>query len=589
MFILRDCGTGSGGFKAGNACAKGGEGGEGGGAGDGKPKGKSKPDYDKLEKELQVPASLLKEGILDVKGLQESIINVDNQIISDDAEMSEVDVEISDGEVEEIVYSYTVDGAQGEPINLDVNISIQKDYDSQEGYKTDEDGNVIATAAISFTLNADYTESGDPNLVGQGAKILTLVENSITHFMKTCPNQTDFNFSGVGQGRNGLARQLLYRRLAQRVAAKTGGKFVERSEVYTTKGKEYTSSNWYISRTPSRLPRPSEAHSIRAIDENAVYHFTYTYEPALVDPVSDKAAQKFWELDENEDRDCGTGAGGFKAGNACAKGGDGGGVSSSDITDAKVESFAAERDGGATLDSELGVLVPNNPAEIAKLHDKARKDLFDKIGEIKSDENFNEHNSATSAKQLSADAQEVAPAFQEMMTKAAEGKGETNYGDKACCMLKTEESMADKIGRYQKNYNMTQDQAAAVIPDAIRGTIILDNAQGVGDAARSLAESVRAGGGSIKFENKFNAESDSGYIGVHAIIKLPTASGGTINSEVQLHLRAVHDGKATSIKERAHSLYGKTRGTGLSPKTQAAAMSAMQLLFTAAAVAASGI
>lgn len=305
-FIIRDCGTGAGGFKSGNACAKGGGesgGGEGDSAGGDDDEDKFDADgnwikpptnYDKLAEELSLPASFLKEGIMDVEGIQEAKIKIDEDLITDDAEMSEIDLEISDGEVGNVDYLYKVEGAEGENFKLDVNIRIEKNYDEDtDEYETDDDGNVVATGAISFELDDSYEAGTNPNHKGQGPKILSLVEHSITHFMKSCPNQTDFNFTGAGQGRNGLARQLLYRRLAQRIAKKTGGKFKEKTtKTKNPNGKDFIfhSSTFFISNNPKRLPR-----SIREINKDALYIFTFTFETALGDSI-DKDEQEFWDL-----------------------------------------------------------------------------------------------------------------------------------------------------------------------------------------------------------------------------------------------------------------------------------------------------
>ena len=327
-FIVRDCGTGAGGFKAGNACAKGGD---GDGEGDGEEGdsldfdnvylSKDEKFYKDQEEKWRVPAALLREGVLDSVDFMDgeyATVFVNGEIAQRDSDVETALAESLTGdetqpEETEVVYKYGINGKNDEPYKLDVAIAVETYFDGSVGETT--------KANIGFRVNDSFNVHKDDNLAGEGLKIVSLVEDSVTHFVKENPQIRNFEFSGRGYGRNGLARLLLYRRLATKIAKKIGGMVKEKikKEELGTGYLPYTETTWSIS--------PAAARSLRMESKDKIITFTYSYQHDLVDPEEDKAEQKFWGLDEtNEERDCGTGAGGFKAGNACANGGDGGSV-----------------------------------------------------------------------------------------------------------------------------------------------------------------------------------------------------------------------------------------------------------------------
>ena len=308
-YIVRDCGTGSGGFQAGNSCAKGGDGGDDDEEFDADGNFiKPKPDYAALEKETKIPASLLESGVLDIEGVLDVKVVYGNERMKADKDLEGMDDGISSFSVPTANYIYTIEGSEGEDYRLEIGLDIS------EGNEMEVGANPLCN--IVFSVNRDTEPNDDDeNLKGQGSKIFKAVELSVAHFMKTAPSVREFEFSGSGIGRTGIARQMLYRRLATRIAQTKGGKVNESSRGYKIGGKDYISTQFYVEAVDST------GRSVRAAEGKRIATFTYTYEPALVDPTEDEAKQKFWGLDKKEERDCGTGAGGFKAGNACAKGG----------------------------------------------------------------------------------------------------------------------------------------------------------------------------------------------------------------------------------------------------------------------------
>ena len=219
------------------------------------------------------------------------------------------------------------------------------------------------------------------------------------------------------------------------------------------------------------------------------------------------------------------------------------------------EDFYNLKDEYAKNDKELGSFFKKNPAEIIVLYNNARIELGKKIGFVQSDTDFKTENSATTSKQLVADATSVSEQFKNMMDEAASGFGEVYYGENECCMLKSVESLDIKISKYMREFNLTKEEAVAIIPDAIRGTIIVQTPEGLGDAARSFAQSVRARGETIKIDNTFASERIGGYLAIHAILKIETKDGRFLRCEVQFHLIPIHDARMKSLNKLSHKLY----------------------------------
>ena len=563
LLVARDCGTGAGGFKAGNACAKGGDGADGG------------ANKEVLTSAIHAQVAARSQGFtLDRSaGEQPSdgiMVSTHQkfQLILDTKTMSEEEISKQVDEWIEKVWS-TVEGRK----------------DRHIGGWTADDGKLYLDVATRYGMDKEQKigDGEEAFYMQRNRDALIAAHDASQHAVfnletfKETWLQYKPNDPKMPKDHERLRKEWLDNIAdpAERAEADRAGSLVDkRNPIVRNKqnGRFTREENATVQHT-TRRPKFKRRIESETDEDNCRQKAGITRE--------------VWS--QLIFRDCGTGAGGFKAGNACAKGGDGGSSkSSSDITNADVEEFAAAKDGGAKIDDDLGVLVPNNPAEIAALHNEARIALGKRIGAVQSDANFKEENSATTVKQLTADAASVSEQFQNMMDEAARGVGEVNYGENACCMLKSEKSLDVKIAKYMRQSNITEGEAVAAIPDAIRGSIIVQTPEGLGDAARSFGESVRASGGSIKFNNMFDAESPSGYLGVHAIVKLKTKDGGFLNSEVQFHLKAVHDGTMKSIKERSHKLFEKTRTGELSTGKAAAATAAMLLLFAAAAAAASG-
>ena len=302
--VLKNCGTGAGGFQAGNTCGT---------------SGGKEPDYKELELKLGVPANLLREGVMDVGGFIGVQMLFDGKSVKNDREQEYFEV----GKF--VNYRYKYKGANDKEFELGIQVRTTRDdwLWMPNGVTTPNPLSGNTAAEISFTVNGEHKGKiiegkVDPNLLGQGTKIISIVQATINHFIKLAPTVKNFTFSGEGVGRGGKARQLLYRRLANKIAEKNNGKVEEFSKDVTVSNAVNTTTVFYV-----RGNTKSKALN----DNNIIAIFTYTFQPALVDPIEDKAEQEFWGLTSDQgsksitNRNCGTGAGGFQAGNSCATGG----------------------------------------------------------------------------------------------------------------------------------------------------------------------------------------------------------------------------------------------------------------------------
>jgi len=208
-------------------------------------------------------------------------------------------------------------------------------------------------------------------------------------------------------------------------------------------------------------------------------------------------------------------------------------------------------------------------------------------------------NSADSLAQLVADAKATAPAFMKMArdaAKSAGGNSEALFGEHDQHVTKKAPSLAKKIGKktrgaFEKLKKAGVDPAAMKLPtapqilrtidDSVRGTIVTDTPEQLGDAIRRFRSSVEASGGRVEVDNKWdNNDNPTGYVGVHTKVLMKTPSGRDILSELQFHLRSVYDGTEASPKDTSHGIYKQIEAM---PSEVAPGTAAMQLIFATAA------
>ena len=266
----------------------------------------------------------------------------------------------------------------------------------------------------------------------------------------------------------------------------------------------------------------------------------------------------------------------------------------------QIENFAKEHDHGSKWNEAIKAHVPVDPKPINALHIRNAAAIAKRIGVSDSigAAVIKDTNSATTLRELLADAKAAAPEFGRMVREAAKSAGGVaNFGPGDVHMLKAPGKVSEKVRRKQTDFyekltrkgesnpkTRTRTQQIGLLDDVVRGSIITDTPEQLGDAIRKFKADIEASGGKIEIDNKWdNNDNPSGYVGVHAKVLARTPSGRGILSEVQFHVRSIYDGSTGSPKDTSHAVYEKARSKGMPPEASAAANHAMQLIFATAA------
>ena len=175
-------------------------------------------------------------------------------------------------------------------------------------------------------------------------------------------------------------------------------------------------------------------------------------------------------------------------------------------------------------------------------------------------------NSAVNADQLVADAKAVAPEFEQIVRDAAVSTGTAaNFGPGDAFMLKKRDSLDAKVKKKASDKGLDEKSIVQGFGDAVRGTLIAETPEALGDSVRAVAKDAKARGFTVEIENKYSSEAfgadPSGYGGVHMKLGLKTNSGRTVLAELQFHPATLHDGTMKSVKETSHANYKRWNGT----------------------------
>ena len=286
------------------------------------------------------------------------------------------------------------------------------------------------------------------------------------------------------------------------------------------------------------------------------------------------------------------GGGGFQPGNTCG-GKKGGGDASgrepgsgvSPVSPSSMKTYAETVDGGASPDREIGgALVPHDPEIIVAAHRKNMSKIAEKVG-VPDTTVDGIVNGAKTVEQLVQDSSGAAPEFRSMVEEAAASTGsEANFGPGNKFILKPKDSLSRKVMARIQSTGKHEADVVAGISDSVRGTLISDSPEALGESVRSFVKQVESRGGYVQVSNKFDDDLPGGYGAVHCDVLMRSPSGRMVSGELQFHLRAIHDGSTDSAKEQSHKLYEHTRAGGYGAK----AMAAMSLIFATASAHAVG-
>jgi hypothetical protein len=267
--------------------------------------------------------------------------------------------------------------------------------------------------------------------------------------------------------------------------------------------------------------------------------------------------------------------------NSCSPANKGGGKSrSANVSVPALQRHADKVAGGSYVDGALvtkefpdGAVVPRDFDKLKSYHAKVKSDLAERIG-VPSDKSEKVSNGASTVAELLEDSRQAAPAFKELAEQAAKDSGaEVSFGKAdpkndylrehafGTYLLKMPDSLEGKVDRIREERGWTKEShpdsyiVANELKDSVRGTLIADTPESLGDAVRSVRRQAKDQGLAVTIKNRFEDADKTGYAAVHMTLQAQTPAGRPIMTELQFHLRQAYDGNAGSPKDNSHGLY----------------------------------
>jgi HK97 family phage portal protein len=290
---------------------------------------------------------------------------------------------------------------------------------------------------------------------------------------------------------------------------------------------------------------------------------------------------------------CPTGPGGGVDNSCSARKG-----TAADVSVASLEKHAERVAGGSYIDGGItsedfpdGAVVPRDVERLRTHHAEVKRELAERIG-VASVKATDMGNAASMVEELLADARAVAPAFKSLTETAAKDSGsEVSFGTAdpknnahdylrehafGTHMLKIPDSVAGKVPRIRNEDGYgpetpDSDIVQRYLKDTVRGTLISDTPEALGDAVRSVQRQAEDAGLKVGIKNRFEDAAKTGYGAVHMTLQMQTPAGRPIMTELQFHLRAAYDGNAGSPKDNSHGLYKPDPKTNSVSEASAAA------------------
>lgn len=241
---------------------------------------------------------------------------------------------------------------------------------------------------------------------------------------------------------------------------------------------------------------------------------------------------------------------------------------------------------GGHFDENIQTVIPKDIDRTEIEWRQTKEKIAQLIGPLPSSfesESFVWENSSETIDDLLNDVHLLAPTFKNDFQKIAhQHESVANFGPGNEYLLKSKESLVDKIERNRDAWKVSEGEAVRHIGDSLRGTLIVDQLDKIPELVRSMMAYADEHGGRVDFKNLWKEDRESGYVGIHARLLLPVATAeGThyILAEMQIHLDSIMDGTALSAKERAHLIYENVRAEH---NTSSELSAASKLLFLVA-------
>ena len=267
------------------------------------------------------------------------------------------------------------------------------------------------------------------------------------------------------------------------------------------------------------------------------------------------------------------------------------------LLDSELQEFMDANGGGEfqTITEKIGgkdqsmkIMVPKDPERVKKAWGELKNQVRDKIGKV-AQGNWEDtlkwrNDSVKSSDEMFNYAKASEKQFQDLVAEIAKPvKGEPNFGPDlngdgvGDFTVKGKGSLERKVKKRMEEFGASEEEILqTAIQDGIRGTIVVETPEQLGNMVRAAAAKFEKEGIEFFVENKFTAEKNySGYVAVDSLIKMPAPdyekTGNTITAELQFHCRAFNNGTDKTPKEQAHKLYEMTREMSSVPTTLSAA------------------
>lgn len=237
--------------------------------------------------------------------------------------------------------------------------------------------------------------------------------------------------------------------------------------------------------------------------------------------------------------------------------------------DFKAAVLAQRKLDGGRFDEKIHSIIPKDFSQTNNEWKKTKDYIAYLIGPLSSSfsgESGSWENSSRSVDHLLQDAHQISPIFKNDFQKIASRTNTVaNFGPGDRFIVKTKESLVNKVNRDAITYKTSMAEAVIQIGDALRGTMIVDDLEKIPLVIAEMTQYIDFIGGKITFKNLWTEDRESGYVGIHARILFPLGNGENekearyILAEMQIHLESMVDGSDMSAKERAHLIYENVR------------------------------
>jgi len=205
-------------------------------------------------------------------------------------------------------------------------------------------------------------------------------------------------------------------------------------------------------------------------------------------------------------------------------------------------------------------IVPKDPAKVLAAYKEAKDKIAKVIHIDESTEHMTESkawtNTSTTAEELIGDATGLKDEYATFVKNlAAQNHGRACFGHHDKFILKGMSSLQRKLKDDVKELKCSAEYAVQRAGDSLRGSVVVNSPQDITNLAAALQVKAKEHNWDITFKNIWKEDRSSGYVGVHAKMKLVNSEGRTVLAELQIHLPQIYDGEPTCVKDYIHRIY----------------------------------